>query len=211
MRCRTRVLQTLVRLAHPPSPPLPIRTSLSISTFHSFTPAGQTWARDLDADLIRLRDHFGVTTVACLLNDAELRSLKVRDYADVVRSHNVQYVNLPMIEMAAPDDFHEAAAFIDDLRRRVDEAGEVLAVHCKGGIGRAGLVAACVLLATGQMARADEAIAEVRRRRCKTAVETSRQEDFVAKYEAWLRRGGGAGGEGRGGGGGKCGDGGGGT
>jgi cyclin-dependent kinase inhibitor 3 len=62
-------------------------------------------------------------------------------------------------------------------------------VHCKGGVGRAGLVAACVLLATEAQSTAADAIAEVRRRRCKTAVETTRQEEFVAKYEAWMRAG----------------------
>ena len=132
--------------------------------------------------------------MVCLLSDAELRCLKVRDYAAAVRAHNLSYVNLPMIEMAAPDDFDEACALISDLRRRIESEGEVLAVHCKGGIGRAGLVASCVLLALGRQSRARDAIGEVRRRRCKTAVETSRQEDWVVRYEAWLRGGGGEGG-----------------
>jgi hypothetical protein len=47
----------------PPIPPPP-------------SPFPQVWARDLKADLTRLRDHHGVTTVVCLLNEAELRSLK---------------------------------------------------------------------------------------------------------------------------------------
>jgi protein-tyrosine phosphatase len=46
-----------------------------------------------------------------------------------------------------------------------------------------------VLLATEAQSTAADAIAEVRRRRCKTAVETTRQEEFVAKYEAWMRAG----------------------
>jgi hypothetical protein len=51
----------------------------------------------------------------------------VRDYAAAVRAHNLQYVTLPMIEMAAPDDFDDAAALVSDCRRRI-EGGEVLAV-----------------------------------------------------------------------------------
>jgi hypothetical protein len=34
--------------------------------------------RDLTTDLQRLKEHFGVSSLVCLLNDAELRSLGVR-------------------------------------------------------------------------------------------------------------------------------------
>ena len=87
----------------------------------------QVWTRDLNVDLIRLRDHFGVTTVVCLLSEVELRCLKVREYATCVLAHHLQYVTLPMIEMAAPDSFDDACALVADLRRRI-ERGEVLAV-----------------------------------------------------------------------------------
>lgn len=40
--------------------------------------SGQPIMRDLGADLRRLRQHYGVTQLVCLLNDAELRSLGVR-------------------------------------------------------------------------------------------------------------------------------------
>ena len=90
------------------------------------------WARDVKADLTRLRDHYGIKTIVCLLNDAELRSLKVRDYKLQCLAHNLHYVSLPMIEMAAPDDFYAAAALIAELKARLGN-GEVLAVHCKVG------------------------------------------------------------------------------
>jgi hypothetical protein len=57
-------------LTPPPSRLSPPR-SVSSSSIH------QVWARDVKADLARLRDHYGVRTIVCLLNDAELRSLKV--------------------------------------------------------------------------------------------------------------------------------------
>ena len=38
---------------------------------------------------------------------------------------------------------------------------QVLAVHGRGGVGRAGMIAACLLLRLGKVATAAEAIAEV--------------------------------------------------
>lgn len=41
--------------------------------------------------------------------------------------------------------------------------GEVVIMHCRGGVGRAGLMAACVLLRLGLVRTGDEAIAEASR------------------------------------------------
>jgi len=109
----------------------------------------------------------------------------LRDYAAKVASAGLVYCAHPIVEMAAPDDAHRCYTFIDDLCCRL-RAGECVLLHCRGGVGRAGLVAACMLLRLGLAADSDAAIAEVRRRRCRTAVETCRQEHFVRQYAALL-------------------------
>ena len=53
-------------------------------------------------------------------------------------------------------------------------------VHCVGGLGRSGMVAASWLRSRG--ASADEALASVREARGPRAVETAIQEDFVRAY-----------------------------
>ena len=63
--------------------------------------------RDVRMDLRRLKEHFGVTTIACLLNEAELRSLSVRNYKKDVEASGLVFLSLPMIDMAPPDDFDE--------------------------------------------------------------------------------------------------------
>lgn len=55
-------------------------------------------------------------------------------------------------------------------------------MHCRGGMGRAGMLAACVLLRIGECVSAAEAIATVRKRRGKGAVESRAQEAFVSRY-----------------------------
>ncbi|TEB17146.1 protein tyrosine phosphatase, partial [Perkinsus sp. BL_2016] len=45
-------------------------------------------------------------------------------------------------------------------------SGASVLCHCRGGVGRAGLLASCVLLAAGISAAPCDAIALVRKRRC---------------------------------------------
>lgn len=89
--------------------------------------------------------------------------------------------------MAAPDSADKTKVLVLELMARM-QRGHVMAIHCRGGVGRAGTIAACLLLELGRckgMART--AIAEVRNRRCPQAVETRRQEEFIFKYADNLR------------------------
>ena len=61
-------------------------------------------------------------------------------------------------------------------------ADQIVLIHCMGGLGRSGLVAASLLVDVGLGAA--EAIREVREVRDPRAVETRAQEDFVARYAA---------------------------
>lgn len=61
--------------------------------------------------------------------------------------------------------------------------GERLVVHCKGGLGRAGTIACLLLLDSGAVTGADEAMDRVRAVR-PGAIETPEQEVFL---RAWNR------------------------
>lgn len=65
--------------------------------------------------------------------------------------------------------------------------GEVMIIHCRGGVGRAGLIAACLLLQLKMASTAADAISKVRKLRCRTAVESYCQEQFIGKYANHLR------------------------
>ena len=146
--------------------------------------------RDLLADLLHFREDLGLTLIVCLLNEAELRTIGVdsKRYPEVAAEAGLELICFPIIEGAGAggdvEEVHEKVLL--PLQAAVGRGGRC-ALHCRGGVGRAGMLAACFLLLTGEASTSKQAISTVRRRRCKQAVETRRQEDFVKSYSAFLR------------------------
>jgi len=143
------------------------------------------WDRDLAIDLAALRAA-GVRHVIYLLEDAELRSLGIFDYAGALRAAGLAPHQLPIPDGGTPGNRgHDKMLGTVDLIRLRLSFGEHVVVHSRGGLGRAGLLAACVLVADRM--NGTEAIALVRKHRPR-AIETKRQEAFVIDFGGWLDR-----------------------
>lgn len=94
----------------------------------------------------------------------------------------------PRMHTASINSIHVMHS-ISDLPLSPRHAATVSIDGCRGGIGRAGMIAACVLLKLGKALDAADAISQVRSLRSFRAVQTTRQEDFVHYYNsAWLTR-----------------------
>ncbi len=134
------------------------------------------WDRDLGLDVQKIAD-WGAAAVLTLIEDHEIRALKVEGLGDAVRARHMDWLHLPIPDVSTPEDRFEAAwrDVGEGLRDRLRSGFDVL-VHCKGGLGRAGLTAARLLVELG--VPADDAIARVRRAR-PGAIETAAQEAFV--------------------------------
>lgn len=143
--------------------------------------SGVTWERTLEVDLTRLQEVYGISTLACLLNGAELNCFKLRNYAPLVGATGLELLVFPIIEMAPPESLPSTKEFVRSIIVRL-ERGENVAVHCRGGVGRAGVIAACVLLEMGLARSGRRAIEQVRKLRCAKAVESYRQERFVCAF-----------------------------
>ena len=79
---------------------------------------GVRWSRSLDMDLDRLKSNFGVTSILCLLSQAELASLQLRHYGEGVQSKDIQLLTFPIVEMQAPDSMKKTAALVDLLQTK---------------------------------------------------------------------------------------------
>jgi len=141
-------------------------------------PAGQScaWARDLGADLDAIVA-WGARTLVTLIEPHELDLLAIPSLGEEVRRRGLNWLHLPIRDVSTPGRAFEAAwpGHSANLRSRL-AAGESLVVHCRGGLGRAGMIAARLLAETGL--DPDEAMARVREVR-PNAIETPAQENWV--------------------------------
>ena len=147
-------------------------------------PAGLTgaWARDLDTDLDVIQ-HWGATAVVSLITDEELDFLSVRDLPGAVRDRHMEWWHAPIQDGWPPGpDFENAWATVGEAIRDRLRLGFDVLVHCRGGLGRAGTVAARLLVELG--ASPDDAICRVRDARSPRAIETASQEAHVARCSA---------------------------
>lgn len=146
-------------------------------------PGRRDRGRELAPDLLRLRQ-LGTTRILCLLGDEELEWAGIPGYRAAVAAAGLAFRQMPLLDQTppAPDEALELGRW---LMAGV-AAGERSVVHCYGGLGRAGTIAACALVAAG--AEAAAAIAGVRAVRGPRALETAAQEGCVAAC-ARLRRG----------------------
>jgi protein-tyrosine phosphatase len=143
------------------------------------------WERDLETDLKRLREEYGVGVLVSLMEHDEYSDLEIPDLTQKAEEQGMEVLYLPIPDYGVPnasedDDFRP---FVEDIANRIEE-GETVVVHCRGGLGRSGLVAASVLVALGHSA--EEAIDTVRGTR-QGAVETPDQEDRVRLFEMELK------------------------
>lgn len=134
------------------------------------------WERDLGLDLDVVRD-WGAASLVTLLQPHELKLLGVERIGEEVTRRGMAWFHLPITDGAPPDAAFERQWQVagGGLRALLRGGCDVL-VHCRGGLGRAGTLAARLLVELGMDPRA--AIAAVRAVR-PGAIETSDQEDCV--------------------------------
>ena len=136
------------------------------------------WERALDADLQRLRDHHGADVLVSLMEPFEYDMLGIPELFERAEHLGIRVLRLPIVDVSAPTDAQ--AGDVDSLVRDVRaalKAGETVVIHCRGGRGRTGTIAAIVLTTFGHSA--SEAIAAVRQAQ-PGAVETWSQQEYVA-------------------------------
>jgi len=138
------------------------------------------WDRDLDTDLDALVSA-GATTLAPLIEDDEMRRFRIPDLVERAEAKGLYVDRFPFHDGGIPKNMDAAREFIERLADRYAK-GERLVVHCAGGLGRAGAIAACLRLHLGIDPGPAEAIAAIRELRSSRAIETRAQERFIAAY-----------------------------
>ena len=144
------------------------------------------WERDLAADMRVLEEEHETDVLVSLMEDHEYRGYRIPELLEQESIGNIEILRFAIEDMGVPREAESERfqTFVQDVVRRLEEDQNVV-VHCRGGLGRTGTLAACVLVALGRHA-ADEAIAAVREAR-KGTIQTREQEDFVRLFEGTVR------------------------
>lgn len=137
----------------------------------------------LREDLAAIASHRRVRGLVTLLEREEIR--EIGDLAGQSRRLGLEWIHFPIVDMEAPKDSCAARALVERILRTL-EAGDGVVVHCWGGLGRTGTVAASCLVARG--ASPSRALEMVRATR-EGAVQTAEQERFVMDFARSSRPG----------------------
>lgn len=137
---------------------------------------GGRWERDLESDLAVI-SAWRPTLVVTLIEADEFFSLQTPRLGERVREAGLEWRHLPIRDLQAPDArFEKAWTFAGaEMRDLLVRGGRIL-LHCRGGVGRTGLVATRLLAELGEAP--ETALMRVRAAR-KGAVETETQERHV--------------------------------
>jgi ADP-ribosyl-[dinitrogen reductase] hydrolase len=139
--------------------------------------ASGSWERDLRIDIPAVKS-WGATAWLNLLTTNEMLDLKVGDLEVAVKEVGIRYYRLPIEDGGIPDATFEkmwktAGA---QLRAEARRGGKIL-IHCKGGLGRSGMIAARLIVELG--ATTPEVAIRLVRASRPGAIETYAQEKHV--------------------------------
>jgi ADP-ribosyl-[dinitrogen reductase] hydrolase len=163
--------------------PLPVAGGLLGLTLcpgkHGDSLNGPPWARDLEADLEAL-SAWGAGLVVTLMERHEFALLRVPELDARVAAHGMAWAHLPIPDQGVPGTAFSVAwpQVRGEIMSHLTSGGRVV-LHCRGGLGRTGLVAALLMIENG--ISQDEAIRAVRSVRPR-AIETAEQAQFVRNW-----------------------------
>lgn len=138
---------------------------------------GGVWDRDVRLDLDRLREHFRTDVLVSLMEDFEYVALGIDDLFAEASARGIEVIRFPIVDTSTPtpEELLAVRTLVMSVREHLT-TGHNVVIHCRGGLGRTGTVAALVVSSYGHATR--EAIRIVREVQ-PGAVENSRQERYV--------------------------------
>ena len=145
----------------------------------SARPRGGEWLEDEVAHWQRS----GVDTVLSLLEAHEERDLELTGEATTARAAGMNFISYPIVDRQIPDSETHFVKMLEALEADLD-AGRNVLLHCRQGIGRTGLVAACLYLAKGFTP--ESAIERLRSARGLPVPETAAQRRWIEQHAASL-------------------------
>jgi protein-tyrosine phosphatase len=144
-------------------------------------PRGGEW---LDDEMKGWR-RAGVDVVVSLLEPAEAQDLGLDEERKYCEANGMGFYALPIVDRSVPGSDVETARLLAELEEALHR-GRNVAIHCRQGVGRAGLIASTLLVETG--VNPSEAVLRVSAARHTSVPETAEQRAWIDSFAATLNR-----------------------
>lgn len=133
----------------PAHPLFPLSIENSVAKI-ILTPCPGTQTANLSQSLDEIKAA-GAHAVLTFMTQLELDKNELSDIGDSIKAKGMSWFHLPIIDDEVPgEDFLLAWKTAGPAVHRLIEQGKTIAVHCKGGSGRTGLVSTQILLERGE-------------------------------------------------------------
>lgn len=123
----------------------------------------------------------GIDIVVSLLEPHELAELALRQLPTLCKAAEIEFVSLPIPDRGVPASLQETANLVRRLSGDLAK-GKAAAIHCRAGIGRSALIAACVLVRRGY--DVEGAFDTIAKARGVAVPDTDAQREWVAAFLA---------------------------
>jgi len=128
--------------------------------------------------------NLGVAVVVSLLQQDEVSELGLEQEAELCRSNGIDFVSFPIRDRGVPESLSKVLQIARSLTAAARD-GRPVAIHCRAGIGRSSLIAACLLICSG--IGAEDALALIKHARGLNVPDTDEQRDWVSAFAAVYR------------------------
>ena len=107
-------------------------------------PRGDDW---LEEEIIKFKKQ-NIGLLVSLLEQHEINELGLKNQPALCSKHGLEYINFPIVDRSVPEKGTKIDSLLEGLYQKILNGNSVV-IHCRMGIGRSSIVAACVLLKQG--------------------------------------------------------------
>ena len=143
-------------------------------------PRGGDWLEDE----VQAWRRAGLDAVVSLLTQEESAELDLAHEAELSQAQNIQFIEFPIPDRSIPFSRRATLELLEELHQLLVK-GKNVGIHCRQGIGRSAVIAACLLVFLGL--DPETAFQRISVARGCTIPETTEQRDWVIAFARELQ------------------------